>query len=323
MPPIQLKRGRLIDLISINPIPAEGEIVIDLDSGNFKIGDGARSWIDLGYANTTGDSIVNHALNHSLSGADPISVTANQISNFVVAVGDVVAELDLTTLANVVAPAPNDGDVLAYITGEWRSQAGLDGKKTTLMLNRQVASAPPGPPTTLASGELFFNESDRVLYYGLGTAVGAEAIDGVTTAESVLGIAGPNFFATNSYVDAAINDLFTTVAVFASSVNVGGNLTVSGPETYLTAVISGTWSATPIGSAYGGTGLSSPVTGLLKGDGTHYAAATPGVDYLAPVANPPAAISSNGSVGTVSFDATHFYICIAPNTWRRIPHYTW
>lgn len=47
-------------------------------------------------------------------------------------------------------------------------------------------------------------------------------------------------------------------------------------------LVGGTWNASTIQPAYGGTGLTSAVNGLLKGDGTAYAAAVAGTDYLAP-----------------------------------------
>lgn len=44
----------------------------------------------------------------------------------------------------------------------------------------------------------------------------------------------------------------------------------------------GTWQATTIGVAYGGTGLTSALNGLVKGNGSAYSAAVAGTDYLSP-----------------------------------------
>lgn len=49
---IQLKRGTAVALFSLNPKPDAGEIIVELDTGKFKIGDGVRSWVDLPYSNT-------------------------------------------------------------------------------------------------------------------------------------------------------------------------------------------------------------------------------------------------------------------------------
>lgn len=34
--------------------------------------------------------------------------------------------------------------------------------------------------------------------------------------------------------------------------------------------------------------------------------------------NPPATSSSNGLPGQMSYDSTHFYVCISPNSWKRV-----
>jgi hypothetical protein len=44
----------------------------------------------------------------------------------------------------------------------------------------------------------------------------------------------------------------------------------------------GTWQGTAVAAAYGGTGLTSAVNGLLKGNGSAYSVASAGTDYLAP-----------------------------------------
>ena len=53
---IQLRRGSPVALTTLDPTPLEGEIIVELGSGKFKIGDGLRSWTALPYANAT-DSI--------------------------------------------------------------------------------------------------------------------------------------------------------------------------------------------------------------------------------------------------------------------------
>jgi hypothetical protein len=45
-------------------------------------------------------------------------------------------------------------------------------------------------------------------------------------------------------------------------------------------ISSGTWQGTAVAVGYGGLGLTAAITGLLKGNGTGYAAATAGTDYL-------------------------------------------
>ena len=52
--------------------------------------------------------------------------------------------------------------------------------------------------------------------------------------------------------------------------------------TSLGTISTGTWQGTAIAVGYGGLGLTSAVTGLLKGNGSAYSAATAGTDYLSP-----------------------------------------
>jgi hypothetical protein len=37
----------------------------------------------------------------------------------------------------------------------------------------------------------------------------------------------------------------------------------------------------------------------------------------------PATPTSTGVAGTIAYDTTHAYICVATNTWRRVPIETW
>jgi hypothetical protein len=110
MQTIQLKRGSLADLIALNPIPESGEMILDMDSGNFKIGDGVRAWGELPYANV------------SIS-----SLRANQISDFNAAATTVVSTViptkRLNELFDVDNTTPNNGDVLVSVLGSWTPTA--------------------------------------------------------------------------------------------------------------------------------------------------------------------------------------------------------
>jgi hypothetical protein len=69
-------------------------------------------------------------------------------------------------------------------------------------------------------------------------------------------------------------------AVLSSS-TLGSGVTASS-LTSVGTISSGTWQGTAVAVGYGGLGLTAAVTGLLKGNGTSYAAATAGTDYLDP-----------------------------------------
>lgn len=47
---IQLRRGTASRWESANPVLAQGELGVELDTGKFKLGDGVRNWSDLPYA---------------------------------------------------------------------------------------------------------------------------------------------------------------------------------------------------------------------------------------------------------------------------------
>ena len=46
---IQLRRDSAADWTSADPTMAEGEIGLETDTGNIKIGDGVTAWTSLGY----------------------------------------------------------------------------------------------------------------------------------------------------------------------------------------------------------------------------------------------------------------------------------
>lgn len=66
-----------------------------------------------------------------------------------------------------------------------------------------------------------------------------------------------------------------------SSSTLGSGVTASS-LTSVGTIATGTWQGTAVGVGWGGTGLTAAVNGLLRGNGTSYAAATSGTDYLAP-----------------------------------------
>lgn len=70
-------------------------------------------------------------------------------------------------------------------------------------------------------------------------------------------------------------------AAVLSGTTLGSGVTGSS-LTSVGTLTAGTWNASAVQPAYGGTGLTSAVTGLLKGNGTTYAAAVAGTDYLSP-----------------------------------------
>lgn len=66
------------------------------------------------------------------------------------------------------------------------------------------------------------------------------------------------------------------------SIDISANYVGQTSITTLGTISTGTWSGTTIAVTKGGLGLTAAVTGLLKGDGSGYAAAVAGTDYLSP-----------------------------------------
>ena len=65
-----------------------------------------------------------------------------------------------------------------------------------------------------------------------------------------------------------------------NNTTLGANVVSSSLESVGT-ISTGTWQGSVVGTAYGGTGLSTVINGLVKGDGSSsYTAATEGTDYL-------------------------------------------
>jgi len=72
------------------------------------------------------------------------------------------------------------------------------------------------------------------------------------------------------------------ISVAADSIDIDSNYVGQTSITTLGTIATGTWNATAIGVTKGGLGLTSAVTGLLKGNGSAYSAAVAGTDYLDP-----------------------------------------
>ena len=70
------------------------------------------------------------------------------------------------------------------------------------------------------------------------------------------------------------------ISVAADAVDIDANYVGQTSITTLGTIATGTWNATAIGVTKGGLGLTSAITGLLKGNGSVYSAATEGTDYL-------------------------------------------
>lgn len=80
--------------------------------------------------------------------------------------------------------------------------------------------------------------------------------------------------------DVASGKTFKIAGTDVLSATALGSGVVSSSLTSVGTIGTGTWQGTTIGTAYGGTGLTSVINGIVKGDGSSYSAATAGTDYL-------------------------------------------
>ncbi len=90
---------------------------------------------------------------------------------------------------------------------------------STIRIKKRAASGSDGAPSSLASSELAFNESDLKLYYGFGDGGSADA-------SSIIAIGGAGAF-----VDRTTAQSVAGNKTFSDNVIVTGNLTVNGTTT--------------------------------------------------------------------------------------------
>ncbi|MFM0163805.1 hypothetical protein PQR39_25760 [Paraburkholderia sediminicola] len=58
---VQFRRGNAADWTALNPILAESEMGVELDTGHIKIGDGVTAWTSLAYGFTPGPTFLTYA----------------------------------------------------------------------------------------------------------------------------------------------------------------------------------------------------------------------------------------------------------------------
>lgn len=120
---------------------------------------------------------------------------------------------------------------------------------------------------------------------------------------------------------------------------VGGNptITISGSYvgqtsiTTLGTIGTGVWNGTAIGTAYGGLGANnSAATGVpVFAAGTATVSASPSLTNLTLSGNlivatqTPASAAATGTAGTIAWDSSYIYVCVATDTWKRVAISTW
>jgi len=137
-------------------------------------------------------------------------------------------------------------------------------------------SASPGSTDSVTEGSvnLYFTQARARAAISVTGSIAYNSTTGVLSyTESVSSVAGKTGAVTLVKGDVGLGNVENTaLSTWAGSANI----------TTLGTITTGTWSATAIGVTKGGLGLTAAVTGLLKGNGTSYAAAVVDTDYLSP-----------------------------------------
>jgi hypothetical protein len=141
-----------------------------------------------------------------------------------------------------------------------------------------------GTTTTLNSTTLSVDDKNVVLADTASPSDSAADGGGITlkgtTDKTLNWVDSTDAWTSSEHVDLASGKAYyINGASVLSSSTLGSGVTASS-LTSVGTISSGTWQGTTIAVGYGGLGLTSAVTGLLKGNGTSYSAATAGTDYL-------------------------------------------
>ena len=187
---IQLRRGNGNDWTTSNPILAQGELGVELDTGRIKIGDGVTSWSSLRYERPvesiapTGNTLVQRDANGDFS-ANIITATltgnastATRLSNSrqIQIAGDVVATGNFDGSANLTLNSTlSDLNTLPHY-----ASATEEVEYTKVTVNKQGRVVNAANPTTIQG-------------YGLDTGIegtGAQPYDGTLNSIASLTTAG-------------------------------------------------------------------------------------------------------------------------------------
>lgn len=107
---LQLRRGTAAQWSAANPLLAEGELAVELDTGKFKVGNGINRWNQIEYTTNFGDQDVqNSVLNFLTSSTGAVTWLYNTGTN------QLASSVALSSLSDVYFMTnPEDGSLLVF-----------------------------------------------------------------------------------------------------------------------------------------------------------------------------------------------------------------
>ena len=125
---LQLRRGSAAQWSAANPLLAEGEMAVELDTGKFKVGDGIRTWNQLDYTTNFGDQDVRNAvINFLTTSTGAVSWLFNTGTN------QLSSSVALSALSDVyIMTNPEDGSLLVFDNNINKWVASTDMSKQNL-----------------------------------------------------------------------------------------------------------------------------------------------------------------------------------------------
>ncbi len=156
---IQLRRDSAADWLSANPILAEGEEGLELDTGKRKIGDGSTAWAGLDYMASSGSTIY-----RLVEGVDFDFAAGVTIAEPDVGFGMVYDGLGVATFGHLNVPTVGpSGTIVLTLSPEWRAVYGSPSGLPHTIVGPVIAYRSPFLGTT--SFLSLWSEADRMALY--------------------------------------------------------------------------------------------------------------------------------------------------------------